>query len=493
VPVAAPRALRVVSALIALTATQTRAHAVSAPIIVRDRPEEIQDLLANPHMGWETFHTPADQDKSLPGWLPSTVLYLRCGWRDIEPRPGALDTARIDAALASARRAGQRLAFRIMCCSSDPGQPYQPAWLREVGGRIASTRYDETPLEVPDLDDPVTLERHLDLIRRVAARYDGRPELDHVDLGSVGWWGEWHMSGGGPVPMPRAETCRRIVDAYLHGFRKTPLLMLIGGGEQTARACAAGAGWRADCLGDLGGFGATWCHMRKGYPQWFRESRLAAVWRRAPIAYETCWDMRRWVREGWSLRYIFNYALATHASYVNNKSAPIPPGDEVRRELERFVRRLGYRFVLREASHPDRAVAGSALRIESRWQNVGSAPCYQPYRLVWRLRSARRTLLIPTATTTAGWMPGEVEVFTPAFIASPPDLPPGPIVVARTDARLPHDLPPGRYELAVALTDPSTGTPALRLAIAGRGADGWYPVGAVHLLATGTGASATAP
>jgi len=31
--------------------------------------------------------------------------------------------------------------------------------------------------------------------------------------------------------------------------------------------------------------------------------------------------MRRWVKDGWSLRYIFNYALALHGSYLNNKSA----------------------------------------------------------------------------------------------------------------------------------------------------------------------------
>ncbi len=36
--------------------------------------------------------------------------------------------------------------------------------------------------------------------------------------------------------------------------------------------------------------------------------------------------MRKWVNEGWSVRYIFNYALALHASYLNNKSAPLPDG-----------------------------------------------------------------------------------------------------------------------------------------------------------------------
>jgi len=37
--------------------------------------------------------------------------------------------------------------------------------------------------------------------------------------------------------------------------------MLIGDADLLAYATARGAGWRADCLGDLGGFSPTWNHM----------------------------------------------------------------------------------------------------------------------------------------------------------------------------------------------------------------------------------------
>ena len=49
---------------------------------------------------------------------------------------------------------------------------------------------------------------------------------------------------------------------------------------------------------------------------------------------------------------------------INNKSAPLPAGDEVRPEIERFLRRLGYRLVLKEMKHPSqasRAAASSTL------------------------------------------------------------------------------------------------------------------------------------
>ena len=35
-----------------------------------------------------------------------------------------------------------------------------------------------------------------------------------------------------------------------------------------------------------------------------QEAGIEQVWQTAPVVFETCWDMRGWVQEGWSLRYI---------------------------------------------------------------------------------------------------------------------------------------------------------------------------------------------
>ena len=146
------------------------------------------------------------------------------------------------------------------------------------------------------------------------------------------------MSGTKDAKMPTLENRMKIVNAYLAAFKKTQLLMLIGGGKCLTYATKHGTGWRADCLGDMGGFSKSWCHMRKGYPVWIKQAGVQDAWKTAPVAWESCWDMRRWVKEGWPLRFIFNYALALHGSQLNNKSAPLPEGDEVRREIERFLR-----------------------------------------------------------------------------------------------------------------------------------------------------------
>ncbi|MBL7044446.1 MAG: DUF4832 domain-containing protein [Pirellulaceae bacterium] len=445
-------------------------------------PNETDDILANPGMGWQTFHRTATQDKSLPDWIPSTVHYARWGWGTVEPKPDEIDYTFLDGILKETREAGQKLAFRVMCCSTSRNRPYHPAWLTEVGGKELVCSYGGTPgFRVPDLDDPIVLERHLDLIKRLGERYDGHSDIDHVDLGSVGWWGEWHMSSS-PCEMPKPETQRKIVDAYLDAFQKTPLVMLVGAGEMLKYATDRGAGWRADCLGDMGGFSKTWCHMRIGYPKMLTGAKATAVWPKAPVAWETCWDMRKWVNEGWSLRYIFNYALALHGSYINNKSAPLPDGDDVRPEVERFLRRLGYRLVLKELAHPRAAKPGSTIGIDMKWQNTGSAPCYRPYRLAYRLVGKRDSSVVLVGDVTVSkWMPGTVDVFTENFLKSPPDLPPGPIARVADKLKLPDDLPPGEYGLSLGVVEENREQPIVMLGIQGRGEDGWYELSRISV------------
>ena len=445
-------------------------------------PEETDALLANPGVGWQTFHRTRDKDPSLPAWLPSTVHYARWGWGQLEPQPGKLDHAFLDGVLAESRAAGQTLAFRVMCCSTTPKRPYHPAWLKGVGGRILQCRRRDGPtVEVPDLDDPVILKRHLDFIERLGARYDGHRDIDHLDLGSVGWWGEWHMSGTEGAKLPSLATRMKIVKAYFAAFQRTQLVMLIGGGECLTYAAKQGAGWRADCLGDMGGFSKTWCHMRKGYPFWIEKAGVQDAWKTAPVAWESCWDMRRWVKEGWPLRFIFNYALAVHGSCLNNKSAPLPEGKEVRREIERFVRRLGYRLVLKELKHPATVAPGGKLTLAMKWQNVGSAPCYRPYRLAYRLACGDDVRTVVGTVTVEEWRPGTDELFTKDFLAGEWELPRGPVAEVTDTIDLPRDLPAGRWRLSLAVVGVETAEPAIRLGIAGRAKDGWYPLSELHV------------
>ncbi len=127
-------------------------------------PEETDEILANPGMGWETFHHTSKQDKSLPPWIPSTVHYARWGWGELEPQPGKLNTEFLNKVLKETHASGQKLAFRVMCCSTSRNAPYHPKWLKDVGGKELIAEYGMSSFPIPDMDDPVVLKAHLDFI-----------------------------------------------------------------------------------------------------------------------------------------------------------------------------------------------------------------------------------------------------------------------------------------------------------------------------------------
>lgn len=431
-------------------------------------PKEIDALFASPGMGWQTFHHFADEDRNLDG-LPSASAYFRFYWREVEPRDGAIDFAKFDDLLVRARRAGQKLAFRIMCTGS--GQYMDvPPWLKEQGCKGTEFTYGGRKHWVPDFSDPLFKKAHFRLIAELGRWYDGHPDMDLLDIGSVGLWGEWHMSGtkvagtDQPVGLPTVEERLEIIDAWRKAFPHSSKVMLIGSDDGMARAAASGYGWRADCLGDMGGFSKTWNHMKDFYLQQLERTAALEVWKTAPVAFESCWDMRKWKEENWDIRYIFDYALRCHASYMNNKSAPIPEG--TRAEVERFLRRMGYRLVLRKLEHRASVKAGEEAVLTMDFENVGVAPPYRDYYVGARLDRASDSdispLVVVSDLSVRGWLPGRHPV--------------------RLSLRVPKGFDAGKSRVSVGVLDPSNKEPAVPLAIAGRAPDGWYSISQLEVM-----------
>ena len=451
-------------------------------------PDEIDDILANPGIGWQTFGRAAKSDKNLPAWIPSTVCYYRWGWDKMEPAKGKIDRDFLDKYLQEVHDSGQQLAFRVM--TTYPGRKIYPDWLKEAGGKIDYTevfidgeKHSDNP--VPDFNDDIVRNAHIDFIKNLGSIYDGHPDIDHFDLGTVGWWGEWHLSGQKAVAMPSPENMKKIVDAYISSFKKTPLVIPIGSNKfkMLDYATSKGAGWRADCFGDM-----NW-HMTKYYTQALAGDNALDAWKKGPVAWESCWEAKKWVAEGWPLRFIFNYGLVLHGSVLNNKSATLPEGEEVKAEIIRFLRRLGYRYVLKEIKLPSIAKAGSAVELNMKWQNKGSAPAYRPYRLAYRLSpvsGSGKEKKFVSQVTVNNWMPGDMKLDPKEYLKNPVDLPFGEIYQVSDKFSLPADIQPGKYLLSLAVTGEGSGSesdpaPVLQLGIKGRQNDGWYKLSEITI------------
>jgi hypothetical protein len=139
--------------------------------------------------------------------------------------------------------------------------------------------------------------------------------------------------------------------------------------------------------------------------------------------------------------------------------------------------------VLREMRHPKQAKCGEPIVLEMKWRNVGSAPCYRPYRVAYRISNKSGYVrILVGAVTVDKWMPGSVETFTEEFFAQPPDLPPGETVEVADRIVLPGDVQAGEYRLAIGVVGEDSTEPIIRLGIKGRSDDGWYPLSQLLVL-----------
>ncbi|HOS91759.1 MAG TPA: hypothetical protein PLQ54_00460, partial [Armatimonadota bacterium] len=123
-------ACKTLAAAAAVTLGAEAARAQGDPVTVE--PAETDELLANPHMGWQTFHRFADDDEALAG-LPSSSAYFRFYWSQIEKTKGQVNLDFLDSLLERADAAGQKLAFRVMCAGTDDAYMHVPPWLKDMG------------------------------------------------------------------------------------------------------------------------------------------------------------------------------------------------------------------------------------------------------------------------------------------------------------------------------------------------------------------------
>jgi hypothetical protein len=223
-----------------------------------------------------------------------------------------------------------------------------------------------------------------------------------------------------------------------------------------------GAGWRLDCLGDMrmkSGDRMFQPEMLDVYPQQIVRTGIQDVWKRSPVSLETCWVPGHWKEQGWDVDYILDQALRWHVSSVNIKSSAIPP--EWKERFDAFQRRMGYRLMLRRFEYSKETRPGTMIPVSMWWLNAGVAPPYRQFELALELRSGETAAIIRLPADMRTWLPGDA--------------------IWEGGVYVPDTLAPGEYRLRLALLDPRTGHPAVRLAIEGREDDGWYGLGTLRV------------
>lgn len=443
------------------------------------RPQEINDVLYNPGIGFTTFQmfngdnlpyydvvnktdisvygkTKSEENRNYPR---TTLAYFRFQWQFIEPEQGKYRFDFLDSLLDIAKQKNQKIGLRISPYKGSPEDDV-PAWYRAL---VGAKRDFGTHQFVIDPEDSRYALHFGNMIRALGKRYDGHPWLDHVDLAIVGLAGE-----GGGTEVLSDLTMHKLVDAYLESFTRTPLIALLHGKKsiEYIKANAKGPiGWRQDCLGDLGFWAAEqdgWTHMFDYYPQTIVEYGMEDAWKTGPVSFEICGLFKTWdVKEKYSeeqVQYIIDQSLKWHMSSFNGKSSDVPV--RWKPMMEEWIKKMGYRYVLRRFVYPSTIRNNSAVDFETWWENKGVAPCYANYQLAIRLKNGKQSEVFVTDADIRKWLPGDA-IYNGRFV--------------------PQLLSAGEYDIQVALIDPHSREAAIALAIKGKEQDGWYTMGKIRV------------
>ena len=416
--------------------------------------EEIDDVLANPFMGfapWVGEQNPV---------YATTLQYVNLTWRELEPVEGTVDFAKMERNWGNVQATGRRVGFRV--CAALPGETGHidiPQWLADRGIRMRAYEIDGAHGLAPDWDDPEFLSAHHDFISALGTRYDEDPRVAWIDIGSYGFWGEWHVWMNDSLAA-KLSTRLAILEDYFGAFPSKMKVIAFDDRFATKTVTDRGGGIRNDCLGT------------SDSNDWYLESLRAIdpglndrIWKTALIGGEFCGGGQGAV-EGTTTRFDLNFDFIkrTHWSFIGPAGGAIVPQNAAhRKSLDRLANTLGYRFALRAAEFDASVSRGRTLALKIGVANRGVAPFYYPWPLVLHIvdpsgNTAMRTTL---AVDIRKWLPGE----TAENVSVP----------------IPGDLAAGPYDLKLAIHDPATDKPAVRFANKGKDDEGRYGIGRLEV------------
>jgi ribosomal protein L14 len=451
---------------------------------------------------WDNINVPL-----IPaGNAASMNSYQRFVWGQIETAQGVYSFTDFDGYVNRAIAKGQMFSFGVMamCSSCDMMPTYgyptyvhnlmaaesQPDWHYSGNG------YD---LWVPNWNSPSYQSRYAALLNALAAHinsssYNGVPYKNviyYVDIRGYGDFGEWHTYPWvGTEPAGRAATetsLETIVNANKSAFPNNQLIIPMGAfdtdpGHSSRLPAQFGyyvlttsnnygqIGWRRDNYGD-----PQYNSWLTASPGSYNGNQFTPLilnkYKYAPIGGEPNNGLDAVSTCGSPYCDLLNEVTSFHVSSFGNGNYP-----GLNTSNSAFVANIlgaaktsGYRLVLTGGSISSTLSSGSAFNITLNWQNIGIAPVYENWNVVYELRDA---------SGKVAWTGN--SAFVPRLFE------PGAATPASDNFTL-GTVTAGTYNMYLIVRDPVGYKKPLPLAVSGRNADGSYLLKSNITVGTGSG------
>ena len=414
-------------------------------------------------------YSPAPPGNPLKGFMPYSGNYstfpYSMEWdylplRSLMTGPTNFDWSTIDALLNNDASRGHQTVFDVYL--DYPALPTGiPQYLLDAGLVAYSyTNYGNDGISVsPDYENPLLDQALMNFIAALGARYDGDPRVGFVELGLLGYWGEWHTY---PETNWFASTAVQdaVLTAYAGAFHQTKVLVRWPAGD--LKPASLPVGYHDD----------SFAYDTIAPPAYNFSSLLAAAgetnkWQTQPIGGEfyppiqlCAWNPgpSNCVPPGQAFS---NCVALTHTSWILNQAVFDPGFSGTQQDLALMgARQLGYELYVTNATLVQNRGADS-LSVTIGVLNQGVAPFYYdwPVQLaVWNTSNG----IVQSWTTP--WKlscvyPGSNSIWT------------------CTNNNL--HLPAGQYKLLLGVMNPMTNGAPLRFANQTQDSDlaGWLTLG----------------
>lgn len=347
--------------------------------------------------------------------LPVSMVHYYVPLNQVMVGSNKFDWSEVEARLNAAQQQGAQSVLRFYI--DYPGRAYaMPAFLTKIVQTTVYTDYDNAGQSfIPNYNDPRLMAALDRFIAAFGAKYDGDVRIGAIELGLLGFWGEWHTyqsTCSCDVHMANVTNEDRILNDYTKAFKNTKLMVRYALPDIIPSPDKQPMGYHDDSF-------AYATIMQDSSTSWYFTGRMATngglnAWKQYPIGGEVYPPVQTCILTGtlsvppkgctskgqdWT-----DSVNGTHLSFVklDHAFADMLTAKEMA-NATLANQKMGYEYYVSQVSLP-KTVSGQPLQVGVNIRNTGVAPFYYNWPVQLRVVGGATK-----ATWTTSWQISDIE------------------------------------------------------------------------------------
>lgn len=413
--------------------------------------------ITNPLKGWMAPAGSSELQQE------ATLAFVLIRWKEIEPKEGKFDFAALEENknFAYWKEKGARIVLRMVCDYPVDEKENRtiPDWLyKKIKGD--GDWYDNSYGKgfSPNYFNKTFIQSHKNLIKALGQRYNKDESVAYIQLGSIGHWGEWHVNHDeGIKKLPQSNITDQYVKHYMEYFPDKVIMMR----RPYSIAEKNKFGLFNDSFADKESTQDWLSWIAKGYTSEQNGEKFKGMpeyWKYAPSGGE--------IAAYTSIEsYLTKHFAETHEQMINSHTTFLGPNaptnieaeGTLQQNIDKMTADMGYCFTVNR--YVEYSYLKDTLNLAITWDNIGIAPMYQNWPIEVTLVNEMGEVCAADypSTDITKWYPGENKV--------------------KAALKIGFNLMPGKYKICVAIIDPITEKPGVKLALKEEISDSTYVIG----------------